>query len=232
MKQTGKPLVLVLMNGRPLTLGVEGEMADAILETWFSGTEGGNAIADVLFGDYNPSGKLPVTFPRNVGQIPLYYNHFSTGRPFDPERPTPYKSFYFDTDNTPLYPFGFGLSYTRFELSHPTLTSQRLVPGQTLRASVQVTNTGPRSGETVVQLYLRDVSAAVSRPLKALKGFHKLMLAPGESRTVTFDIDQSMLAFYDQSLRLVTEPGWFEVMMGQDSENLLKTRVELLPARN
>jgi len=232
MKQTGKPLVLVLMNGRPLTLGVEGDMADAILETWFSGTEGGNAIADVLFGDYNPSGKLPVTFPRNVGQIPLYYNHFSTGRPFDPEQPTPYKSFYFDTDNTPLYPFGFGLSYTRFELSHPTLTSQHLVPGQTLRASVQVTNTGPRSGETVVQLYLRDVSAAVSRPLKALKGFHKLMLAPGESRTVTFDIDQSMLAFYDQSQRLVTEPGWFEVMLGQDSENLLKTRFELLPARD
>lgn len=230
LKSTGKPLVLVLMNGRPLTFGDEAAMADAILETWYAGTEGGNAIADVLFGDYNPSGKLPVTFPRSVGQVPFYYNRLNTGRPFDPSHPEPYRSIYFDIDNTPLYPFGFGLSYTRFELYQLRITRQQLLPGQSLRASVQVRNTGQRSGETVLQLYLRDASASVSRPLKELKGFQKLMLAPGESRSVSFDIDESMLAFYDQSLRLITEPGWFEVMVGQDSENLLQTRFELLPA--
>jgi beta-glucosidase len=230
LKATGKPLVLVLMNGRPLTLVDEDAMADAILETWFSGTEGGNAIADVLFGDYNPSGKLPVSFPRSVGQIPMHYNQLGTGRPFESSKPAPYRSRYFDIDNTPLYPFGFGLSYTHFTLSQPSLDQARLLPGHSLRVSVQVRNTGQRSGETVVQLYLRDISASISRPLKELKGFQKLMLAPGESQTVSFDIDESMLAFYDQSLRLVTEPGWFEAMLGLDSESLLQTRFELLPA--
>lgn len=230
LKRTGKPLVLVLMNGRPLALVEESKTADAILETWFSGTEGGNAIADVLFGNYNPSGKLPVTFPRSVGQIPLYYNHLNTGRPFDPARPAPYRSRHFDIEDTPLYPFGFGLSYSRFALGAPRLTSQQLRAGQALDVSVEVKNQSRRSGETVVQLYLRDITASISRPLKELKGFEKVMLAPGETRTVTFRIEPSMLAFYDQQARLTTEPGMFDVMIGLDSENLQQTRFELLPS--
>ena len=230
LKQTGKPLVLVLMNGRPLTVVEESELADAVLETWFSGTEGGNAIADVLFGDYNPSGKLPVTFPRSVGQVPLYYNHLNTGRPYDPANPMPYRSRYFDIDGAPLYPFGFGLSYSRFALSAPRLTRRQLRPGQVMHARVEVRNESSRSGETVVQLYLRDISASLSRPLMELKGFHKVMLAPGESRTVTFVINEAMLAFHDHDLRLRAEPGEFDIMVGLDSQNLQHARFELLPA--
>jgi len=227
LKRTGKPLVLVLMNGRPLTIVEESQWADAVLETWFSGTEGGNAIADVLFGDYNPSGKLPVTFPRSVGQIPPYYAQLNTGRPFDPQQPSAYRSHYFDTDNTPLYPFGYGLSYTHFSLSPLTLSTHRLRPGHAMQVSVTLKNEGQRTGETTVQLYLRDRVASVSRPLKELKGFQKVLLAPGESRQIVFDIDTSMLAFYNQHLQRVTEPGTFDVMIGLDSQDLQKASFEL-----
>lgn len=229
LKDTGKPLVLVLMNGRPLTIEEESRLADAVLETWFSGTEGGNAIADVLFGDYNPSGKLPVTFPRSVGQIPLYYSRLNTNRPYEPGRSEPYRSRYFDIDDTPLYPFGFGLSYTQFSLSPPHLSTQRLKRGHTLQVQVEIRNDGVRSGETVVQLYIRDISASVSRPLKELKGLRKILLAPGEKRSIAFAIDESMLAFYNQDLRWGAEPGMFDVMIGLDSTQVDTARFELMP---
>ena len=165
LKATGKPLVLVLMNGRPLALVHEDQQADAILETWFSGTEGGNAIADVLFGDYNPSGKLPISFPRSVGQIPIYYSHLPTGRPYNPLKPDKYTSHYFDEANGPLYPFGYGLSYTRFSVSDVKLSSPTMPRDGTITVSATLTNTGDRDGATVAQLYLHDVAASISRPV-------------------------------------------------------------------
>ena len=217
LKATGKPLVIVLMNGRPLTLVKEDQMADAMLETWFSGTEGGNAIADVLFGAYNPSGKLPMTFPRSVGQIPLYYNHLSTGRPYDFTNPQKYKSRYFDINNSPLYPFGYGLSYTTFTVSPVTLSAPAMAHNGTINASVTVTNSGKRDGATVVQLYLNDPVASISRPVKELHGFQRIMLKAGESQTVSFKIDADMLKFWNQQLQQVAEPGKFNVMIGLDS---------------
>ena len=181
LKATGKPLVIVLMNGRPLTLVNEDRMADALLETWFSGTEGGNAIADVLFGDYNPSGKLPITFPRSVGQIPLYYNHLPTGRPYNFAKPNKYTSHYYDSVNGPLYPFGYGLSYTRFSVSPVKMSAATMPRNGTVEASVTVTNTGDRDGATVVQMYLNDPVASMSRPVKELRGFKRIMLKAGES---------------------------------------------------
>lgn len=230
LKMTGKPLVLVLMNGRPLSIVEESQWADAVLETWFSGSEGGNAIADVLLGDYNPSGKLPISFPRTVGQLPVHYNTLNTGRPFIKERPSKYKSRYFDLDPTSLYPFGYGLSYTSFSLSSLRLSTHQLPPGQSLQASITVKNQGSRSGETVVQLYLRDRVASVSRPIKELKGFRKVLLAPGESRRITFTVDHTALGFYNQDLQWITEPGEFEVMIGLDSQHLEHARFELLEA--
>ncbi|WEK29865.1 MAG: beta-glucosidase BglX [Candidatus Pseudomonas phytovorans] len=229
LKATGKPLVLVLMNGRPLTISEESQWADAVLETWFSGSEGGNAIADVLYGEYNPSGKLPVTFARSVGQIPLYYNHLNTGRPFDPLKPVAYRSRYYDIDDTPLYPFGYGLSYTHFSVSAPRLSSARLLQGQSLQVQVTVRNEGLRAGETVVQLYIRDRSASVSRPVKELKGFKKLYLAPGQTQEVTLHLPPSALSFVDRELRWVTEPGWFDVMVGLDSQAVQTASFELMP---
>ena len=171
LKATGKPLVLVLMNGRPLALVKEDQQADALLETWFAGTEGGHAIADVLFGDYNPSGKLPMSFPRSVGQIPTYYSHLNTGRPYNPEKPNKYTSRYFDAANGPLYPFGYGLSYTTFSVSDVNMSSATMPRDGSVTASVQVTNTGNREGATVIQLYLQDVTASMSRPVKMLRGW-------------------------------------------------------------
>jgi len=228
LKATGKPLVLVLMNGRPLSIGWEREQADALLETWFAGTEGGNAIADVLFGDYNPSGKLPITFPRSVGQIPMYYNHTRIGRPFTPGKPGNYTSQYFEEPNGPLYPFGYGLSYSTFELSGLALSGNKLKRGDTLQASVVVRNTGKVAGETVVQLYVQDVSASMSRPVKELKNFQKLMLKPGETRTVTFSISEEDLKFYNGQLQRVAEPGTFNVQVGLDSEAVQQQGFELL----
>lgn len=228
LKATGKPLVLVLMNGRPLSIDVQQQQADAVLETWFSGTEGGNAIADVLFGDYNPSGKLPITFPRSVGQIPTYYNHLSIGRPFTPGKPGNYTSQYFDEPNTPLYPFGYGLSYTDFSLSDVSLSAGTLKQGATLTASVTVKNTGKRAGETVVQLYIQDVTASLSRPVKELKNFQKLMLQPGEEKVVQFKIDEDALKFYNAQLKYAAEPGEFKVQIGLDSQNVQQNSFQLL----
>ncbi|MFH0023356.1 beta-glucosidase BglX [Pseudomonas fluorescens] len=228
LKATGKPLVLVLMNGRPLTLLEENQSADAILETWFSGTEGGNAIADVLFGDYNPSGKLPVTFPRSVGQIPTYYNHLSIGRPFTPGKPGNYTSQYFDDTTGPLFPFGYGLSYTTFALSDMALSSTTLNATGKLDASVMVKNTGKRDGETVVQLYIQDVTGSMIRPVKELKNFQKIMLKAGEQKVVHFTITEDDLKFYNAQLKYAAEPGKFNVQIGLDSQSVTQQSFELL----
>lgn len=228
LKATGKPLVLVLMNGRPLSILDEKEQADAILETWFSGTEGGNAIADVLFGDYNPSGKLPITFPRSVGQIPTYYNHLSIGRPFTPGKPGNYTSQYFDDTTGPLFPFGFGLSYTDFSLSDMALSSTTLNKTGKLDASVMLKNTGKRDGETVVQLYIQDVTGSMIRPVKELKNFQKIMLKAGEQKVVHFTITEDDLKFYNAQLKYAAEPGKFNVQIGLDSQDVTQQSFELL----
>jgi len=228
LKGTGKPLVLVLMNGRPLALQREQKEADAILETWFTGVEGGNAIADVLFGDYNPSGKLPLSFPRSVGQIPTYYNHARLGRPFTEGKPGNYTSQYFEEVTGPLYPFGYGLSYTSFSLSEVTLSSTTMPRNGKVEASVTVKNTGQRVGETVVQLYLQDVAASVVRPVKELRDFRKIALKPGEEQVVRFSIDESKLKFFDAKLRYVAEAGKFNVQIGLDSQNVKQQSFDLL----
>jgi beta-glucosidase len=227
LKATGKPLVLVLMNGRPLSIGKEHDTADAVLETWYSGTEGGNAIADVLFGDYNPSGKLPITFPRSVGQVPTYYNHLNTSRPFQADDSRQQTSRYFDEEYGPLYPFGFGLSYTQFSVSPITLTRRSLRRGEILGASVVVKNTGQRAGATVVQLYIRDISASISRPVKELKRYRKITLQVGEEKTVYFNLSEQDLKFYNARLEYAAEAGEFSVMIGLDSRDVKEERFEL-----
>jgi len=229
LRTTGKPLVLVLMNGRPLTINWERDNADALLETWYAGTEGGHAIADVLFGDENPSGKLPISFPRSLGQIPTYYNHLRIGRPFTPGKPPNYTSQYFEEDSGPLYPFGYGLSYTTFSVSDVSLSGRTMPRNGQIAASVTVKNTGPREGETVVQLYIQDVTASVVRPVKELKDFRKVMLKPGESRVVTFPIAEDKLRFYNAKLDYVAEPGDFNVQVGLDSASVRQQRFTLLP---
>ncbi len=228
LKATGKPLVLVLMNGRPLSILEEKEQADAILETWFAGTEGGNAIADVLFGDYNPSGKLPISFPRSVGQIPTYYNHLSIGRPFTPGKPGNYTSQYFDDTTGPLYPFGYGLSYTDFSLSDMALSATTLNKTGKIDARVNVKNTGKRDGETVVQLYIQDVTGSMIRPVKELKNFQKIMLKAGEEKVVHFSIEEDDLKFYNSQLKFAAEPGMFNVQIGLDSQDVKQQSFELL----
>ncbi len=222
--QTNKPLVVVLMNGRPLTIPWLAENAPALLETWWLGTEAGNAIADVIFGDYNPSGKLPVSFPRHVGQIPVFYNHKATGRPFDPD--IKWRSKYLDAPNDPLFPFGFGLSYTSFEISAPQMDKLKFKSGETVRVRVRVTNTGQRSGEEVVQLYIHDKVASVTRPVKELRGFQKVFLKPGESRELLFELSEKDFAFLDQNFKLTVEPGAFEIMTGNSSDNLKTVVIE------
>ncbi|MGV8917333.1 MAG: beta-glucosidase BglX [Pseudomonas sp.] len=228
LKATGKPLVLVLMNGRPLTLVKEQQQADAMLETWFPGTEGGNAVADVLFGDYNPSGKLAMSFPRSIGQLPVYYAHFGTGRPYVPGKPGNYTSQYFEETNGPLFPFGFGLSYTQFNLSDVTLSNDTLKRGGKLTASVTLKNTGKYDGETVVQLYLHDVAASISRPVKELKNFQKVMLKAGEEKVITFTLTEDDLKFYNSKLKYAAEPGVFDVMIGLDSQDVKQQSFSLL----
>jgi beta-glucosidase len=215
IQATGKPTVVVLLNGRPLTINWIAENTPAILESWFPGTEGGNAIADVLFGDVSPGGKLPVTFPRYVGQIPLYYNHLNTGRPPDPEKK--YSSKYLDMPVTPLFPFGFGLSYTEFQVSNLQLSSPSIQTNGKLTVSVDVRNTGKRTGDEVVQLYIRDVVASVARPVKELKGFERVTLQPGETRHVTFTLSQRELGFHNRDMQFVVEPGTFNVTVGTSS---------------
>ncbi|NWC63774.1 beta-glucosidase BglX [Cedecea sp. P7760] len=227
LKATGKPLVLVLMNGRPLALVKEDQQADALLEAWYGGTEGGNAIADVLFGDYNPSGKLPMSFPRSVGQIPTYYSHLNTGRPYNPEKPNKYTSRYFDEANGPLYPFGYGLSYTTFKVGDVKLSAPTMQRDGKVEASVTVTNTGGREGETVVQMYLQDVTTSMSRPVKELKGFKKVALKAGESQTVSFPIDINALKFWNAKMKYDAEPGKFNVFIGLDSARVQQGEFEL-----
>lgn len=212
----GKPYAIVLMNGRPLTINWPAENSLAILETWFAGTQAGNAIADVLFGDVNPNGKLPITFPRSVGQIPIYYNALPTGRPFEQENK--YTSKYLDLPNTPLYPFGFGLSYTTFKLSNLRLSSNTIVSTGELQVSVDVENTGSREGTEVVQVYVHDLVASISRPLRELKGFKRITLKPGEKRGVDIAIRAQDLGFYDAMNHYVVEPGKFDLLVGTSSE--------------
>jgi beta-glucosidase len=206
---------VILMNGRPLTIQHLNDVAPAILETWFAGTEAGNGIADVIFGDYNPSGKIVMTFPRNVGQIPIFYNHKNTGRPYNPD--DHFTSKYIDSPNTPLYPFGYGLSYTTFEYSPVTIDNKEITSDEELTASVTVTNTGDFDGEEIVQLYIRDLVGSVTRPVKELKGFQKILLKKGESKTVTFKIGKDELSFYRADMSYGTEPGEFYVFIGPDS---------------
>lgn len=217
LKKTGKPLILVVMSGRPLTLGWENEHADAILQTWFGGTESGHAIADVLFGNYNPSGKLTATFPRNVGQIPIYYNHKNTGRPYQGVLLDKFKSRYLDVPNDPLFPFGYGLSYTTFTYSPVTLSKTRPKGNDKIEATVTVTNSGSIAGEETVQLYITDPAASVTRSVKDLKGFQKVFLQPGESRKVTFTVTPEQLKFYRSDLSYDWEPGEFQVHIGTNS---------------
>ncbi|HEX2953876.1 MAG TPA: beta-glucosidase BglX [Bacillota bacterium] len=226
VQATGTPTVVVLMNGRPLAVTWIEQHIPALLETWFLGTRTGDAIADVLFGKYNPSGKLPVTFPRATGQIPIYYNHKKTGRP-DGCQPF-YVSRYLDLPSEPLFPFGYGLSYTKFEYRNLTLSSENLRFSETLEIAVTVQNVGDRFGEEVVQLYIGDVTAGLARPVKELKGFQKIPLRPGEARRVLFKINSSVLGYYDRSLRYITEPGLFKVWVGPNSATGLETQFTLL----
>jgi beta-glucosidase len=226
VQATGKPVVIVLMNGRPLAIDWVAGNAPAILETWFAGTQGGNAIADVLFGDVNPGGKLPVTFPRNVGQVPIYYNHKNTGRPPDPKNK--YTSKYLDAPWTPLFPFGHGLSYTRFRLSNLRLSAERITPAGSLTASVEVENIGKRSGDEVVQLYIRDLAASVTRPVKELKGFQRITLRSGEKRRIEFTLAPEHLGFWNRENKFVVEPGMFKVMVGNNSVDLLEAGFEVV----
>ena len=230
LKKLGKPVVLVLLNGRPLTLEWENENMDAILEAWWPGTMGGDAIAQTLYGVSNPSGKLPMTFPRNVGQVPLYYNHKNTGRPYlgtkDPEQK--YKSRYIDVDNSPLYPFGYGLSYTKFEYSNMKLSANQINFTGKLKVTVDVANTGNFDGEEVVQLYVRDMVGSVTRPVKELKGFEKIALKKGEKKTVTFEISEEDLRFYNIDMEFTAEPGDFEVFVGGSSATEMKDKFVLV----
>jgi len=220
LKATGKPLVVVLVNGRPLTLPWEAQNADAILETWFGGTQAGNAVADALFGVYNPSGKLTMTFPRAVGQIPIYYNHKSTGRPYAGVLLDKYKSRYLDIPNDPLYPFGYGLSYSTFTYGKPTVSRPSIGPGQGLEVTVTVQNTGQYDGTEIAQFYLRDLVGSSTRPVQELKGFQKITLKKGESRQLTFHLSATDLKFYNDNLQLVSEPGEFQVMTGGNSRDV------------
>ena len=215
---TGKPVVLVMLSGRPNSITWADENVPAILHAWYPGTQGGHAVADVLFGDYNPSGKLPVTFPRNVGQAPIHYDMKNTGRPIELGEPgAKYVSRYLNTPNDPLYRFGYGLSYTEFGYSPATLSAASMGPGGSITASATITNTGDRAGEEVVQLYVRDMVGSVTRPVQELKGFEKVMLQPGESRTVSFTLTPDNLAFTRQDMTRGWEPGEFQLWIAPSS---------------
>lgn len=224
--QTGKPVVLVLFTGRPLTIPWESQNVPAILNVWFGGSEAGFAIADVLFGDVNPSGKLTTTWPQHVGQVPLYYSHKNTGRPLAPGKWfEKFKTNYLDVSNDPVYPFGYGLSYTRFTYSDLRLSKTKLRGNDRLQASITVTNTGDRVGKEVVQLYIRDRVGSVTRPVRELKGFQKISLQPGESKEVTFIITPEELKFYNYDLKFDWEPGEFDIFVGPSSAEVKQGRV-------
>ena len=223
--KTGKPVVLVLFTGRPLTIKWENDNVPAILNVWFGGSEAGYAVADVLFGDVNPSGKLTTTWPQNVGQVPLYYNHKNTGRPLSGPWFQKFQSNYLDVSNDPVYPFGYGLSYTSFSYSDIKLSSSSLKGNQTLTASVTVSNTGNKDGKEVVQLYIRDIVGTNSRPVKELKGFQKIELKAGESKTVSFNITTADLKYYNTDLKYDWEPGEFQIMIGGNSRDVKLAKV-------
>jgi beta-glucosidase len=212
---TGKPYVVVLMNGRPLTINWLADNAPALVEAWQPGTEGGNAIADVLFGNVNPSGKLPATFPRDVGQIPIYYNELATGRPADPNNK--YTSKYLDVPNTPLYPFGYGLSYTSFGFSNLRISPASAALNRTVTVRADITNTGSRAGTDVAQLYIHNRNARILQPIRQLEGFTRVSLAPGQTRTVTFGLTSNNLGYYDNSGHFIVQPGAFDVFVGDSS---------------
>jgi beta-glucosidase len=222
---TGKPLVLVLFNGRPLTLTWENENVPAILDVWFAGSEAGDAIADALLGKVNPSGKLSMSFPQNVGQIPLYYNHKNTGRPLTGKWFSKFQSNYIDVSNEPLYPFGFGLSYTNFEYGALQLSATKLKGNQKLRVTIPVKNTGQYAGKEVVQLYIRDEVGTITRPVKELKGFEKIELAAGETKEVVFEITPELLKFYNSDLKFDWESGDFQIMVGPNSKDVKMVKV-------
>ena len=219
--KTGKPVVLVLFTGRPLVLKWENENVPAILNVWFGGSEAGYAIADVLFGDVNPSGKLTTTFPQNIGQVPMYYAYKNTGRRLDKTKWfEKFRSNYLDVSNDPVYPFGYGLSYTSFTYSNIKLNHTSLKGNQTLTASVVLTNTGKYDGKETVQLYIRDEVGSVTRPVKELKGFQKIELKAGESKTVSFNITPEDLKFYNYDLKYDWESGGFAIMIGANSRDV------------
>jgi len=226
--RTGKPVVLVLFTGRPLTIKWENDNTPAILNVWFGGTEAGHAIADVLFGDVNPSGKLTATWPQNVGQVPLYYNHMSTGRPLEGPWFQKFRSNYLDVSNDPVYPFGYGLSYSHFTYSSLTLSSPTAKGNQRLTATVTVTNDGAVEGREVVQLYIRDLVGSVVRPVKELKGFSQILLKAGESRRVSFTLGAEDLRFYNEKLDYIYEPGEFRLYIGGSSSDVKEAKFTLL----
>jgi beta-glucosidase len=229
LKTTGKPMVVLIMAGRPLIFNWTADNANSILYTWWLGSEAGNAMADVIFGDYNPSGKLPMTFPRSVGQIPLYYNYFSTGRPVLKENQTNYRSAYLDVSNTPKYAFGHGLSYSSFDYKDLKLDKTSIGKDEILNVSFTLSNTGNYSGEEVVQLYLQDKFASLVRPVKELKDFKKVLLKAGESKTISFAIDIEKLSFYNNNIDWIAEAGTFKLMLGSASDDIrLEREFELI----
>ena len=226
---TGKPVVVLINAGRPLVFNYTADNATAILYTWWLGSEAGNAIADVLFGDYNPSAKLPITFPREVGQIPVYYNFLNTGRPAAGDSDRNYRSAYIDLSIYPKYEFGYGLSYTSFEYSDLRLSTKKMKAGEKITVNVSISNTGKVDGEEIAQLYLRDLVSSVSRPVKELKDFKKIKLKAGEKKTIQFVIDKNKLSFYNQQLEWIAEPGAFDLMIGSSSANIrLKANFDLI----
>lgn len=226
MIKTGQPVIVILMNGRPMAIPWLADNVDAILETWFLGSQAGNAIADVLFGEYNPSGKLPVTFPRNVGQVPIYYYMKNTGRPMDPN--DKYTSKYLDVDNSPLYSFGFGLSYTTFNYTDLKVNKPVFKVSDEITVSVNVANTGDYDGEEVVQLYIRDLVGSVTRPLRELKAFEKVFIEKGKSKTVSFVLGEQDFKFFDINMEYTSEPGDFEIFVGTNSDASLSKKIKLV----
>jgi len=228
LSKLGKPLILVIFTGRPLVLETESQQADAILNVWFAGSEAGNAMTDVLLGKVNPSGKITASFPRNEGQIPVYYNHKNTGRPHSGKPGfEKFRSNYLDVPNTPLYPFGYGLSYTTFQYGDLKLDKASITENQKIKVSVDVKNTGNYDGEEVVQLYIRDLVGSVARPVKELKGFEKVLIRKGETKTVNFEIGVEDLKFYNSDLKWLAEKGDFQVMVGTNSDDVKKANFVL-----
>ena len=220
IQATGKPLIVMINAGRPLIFNWTADNVPAIVYTWWLGTEAGDAIADVLFGDYNPSGKLPMSFPRAEGQIPIYYNHFSTGRPAKNDSDLNYVSSYIDLPNSPKFPFGYGLSYTNFSYSNISLSSKVIKAGESLKASVTVTNSGDYDGTETIQLYIKDEVASMVRPVKELKGFQQVFLRKGETKKITFNITKNDLSFYNSKAEYIFEPGDFKLFIGTNSRDV------------